>query len=446
MLSDHLVYLALGSNIGDRAGNIHTALRAINEYAAIETTSFLYETAAAYYTNQPTFLNAVCEVTTHLSPIDLLQAIEATMEKMGRERLIPNGPRVIDIDILLYDDLRFESPELIIPHPGIAERDFVLEPLCDVAGTMRHPILNTTFFDLWRKLGAANLQKVIPIGDVVLPWGGHEKTYVMGVLNSEASGTIDSLDKAVSTAERLVADGADLLEIDAHMILPHQVPTAVDVEIERIAPIIEAVTSAVDMPLSVNTYQYQIAQAAVEAGAQMINYRCNLQDPEQICTLVTNQWVPLVLTFNPKNNFCRGARYQLSTSSTYEHTYSQDNFVDAVRHELRQMRIVVKTDAVPRWLIVQNPGLSLMSEQHHVRQLIQNLAEITSTGYPLLVDPTRVQLIGPERCEEELIALSTLAAHNGASIVRTHSVKRVAKALQVTNALRTAINMEMVPE
>lgn len=440
MFSDHLVYLALGSNLGDRADNIHQALHAINEYAALETTSFLYETAAAYYTEQPSFLNAVCKATTHLSPTELLQAIEKTMEEMGRERTIPNGPRVIDIDILLYDELQFESPDLTIPHPAIAERDFVLEPLCDVAKTVRHPALNATFFDLWRKLGAANLKKVIPVGKKVLPWGSNQKSYLMGVLNNEDTLAINSADQAVSKAKKLVADGATFLDIDAHMTLPSQTPLPVDAEISRLTHIIEAVTSAVDTPISINTYKVQVAQAAVEAGAQWINYRCNLQHAEQICALVTSQSVPLVLTFNPKNNLCNGTRYHLSTTSAHEYTYAKDNFIEAVRHELRQMRIVVKTNVVPRWLIVQNPGLSLMNERQHVLQLIQNLNEIVRTGYPILVDPTRVRLHGQEKCEDEVIALSTLVAQQGASIVRTHNVKRVDNVLQITNALRTAGN------
>lgn len=440
MLNGHLVHLALGSNLGNRVGHIYTALNAINEYAAIETTSFLYETDAAFYTDQPNFLNAVCKATTHLSPMELLYAIEDTMDKMGRKRTIPNGPRVIDIDILLYEDLQFESPELIIPHPGIAERDFVLEPLCDVAKTARHPVLNSTFFDLWRRLGTPNLQKVMPVGDRVWPWNGSSKTYVMGVLNREKDLAIDSLEYAVSSAEQMVANGADLLDIDAHMTMPQQTPLTVEQEIGRIVPIVEAITRSVDVPVSVNTYQYRIAQAAVEAGAQFLNYRCNLQYAEQICSLIITKQVPLVLTYNPKNSRDYNSQSNLSTQSATEYTQTNGHFIDEVRHELRQMRIVAKANVVPRWLLIQNPGLSLMSELGEARQLMQNLNELVQTGYPILIDPSRSRLRCPDKCTEELIALTTVAALNGAMMIRTFDVKATNRALRITNELRQAQN------
>lgn len=358
MLSEHTVYLALGSNVGDRAGNIHRALHEITEYAAIETTSFLYETAPAFYIHQSCFLNAVCKVITHLSLEELLSAVEDTMATMGRERTIPNGPRVVDIDILLFDDLQFESPDLVIPHPGIAERDFVLEPLCDVAKTVCHPIYQKTMFDLWRELGAENLQKVVPMGDRVWPWGMEQKTYVMGVINRARDNAIDTLEEGVATATRLVNEGADLLEIDAHMVASLQTPLPIDAEISRLTPLVNAVKNAVSIPLSVNTYRFQVAEAAVEAGADMVNYRCNFQHAEQICALVTSSHTPLVLTNNPKNNLCFGSHYQLSTAPGYEHNHLRTEFVDTVRHELLQMRIVAKTHAVPKWLLLQNPGLA----------------------------------------------------------------------------------------
>lgn len=442
MLSEHIVYLALGSNIGNRVDNIHRALQEIAEFAAIETTSFLYETEPAFYTAQASFLNAVCKVITHLSPEELLDAVENTMAAMGRERTIPNGPRIIDIDILLFDDLQFESPDLVIPHPGIAERDFVLEPLCDVAKTVRHPVLNKTIFDLWRELGADNLQKVMPMGDRVWPWGAEQKTYVMGVLNRECDNAIDTLDEGVATAKRLVDEGADLLEIDAHMIAPMQTPLSIDAEISRAIPIIQAIKSAVDVPLSINTYQFQVAEAALMAGVDLINYRCNLQHAEQICTLTAGSQAPLVLTYNPKNNLCFGAYYQLSIGASYEHGDVQIGFVDAVRHELRQMRIVAKTHAVPKWLLVQNPGLSLMNERGHVIQLTKKLSEIARSGYPMLVDPTKIRLLGSEKQGEEIIALGTIAASAGASIVRTYDVASVVRGLQVTNTLRTCSTRE----
>src|SRR3954463_14591237 len=110
----HTVYLALGSNLGNRADNLHRTLKALAHYAKVEATSFLYETKAQYVTDSPDYLNAVCRVTTRLSPHELLAANEQIMYAMGRRRTAQYGtPRPIDIDILLYDDAQVQSADLI---------------------------------------------------------------------------------------------------------------------------------------------------------------------------------------------------------------------------------------------------------------------------------------------------------------------------------------------
>src|SRR5687768_7442788 len=141
MSNQHTVYLALGSNLGNRAAHLHTALQQMAAYAAVETTSFLYETPPAYVTDQPKFLNAVCRLTTSLNAHELLAALEETMKAMGRVRSLRYGPRIIDLDILFFDDLQIDTPDLTIPHPRLPERNFVLEPLCEVAPDLRHPLL-----------------------------------------------------------------------------------------------------------------------------------------------------------------------------------------------------------------------------------------------------------------------------------------------------------------
>ena len=133
----HRAYLALGSNLGNRAAHLQTALQAIRPYAHVEATSFLYETVPLYLTDQPKYLNAVCRFTTELGPLELLAALEATMKALGRVRTVRYGPRIIDLDILFYDDLVLETPELTLPHALLHERRFVLEPLSSAACPIR---------------------------------------------------------------------------------------------------------------------------------------------------------------------------------------------------------------------------------------------------------------------------------------------------------------------
>jgi 2-amino-4-hydroxy-6-hydroxymethyldihydropteridine diphosphokinase len=139
------VYLSLGSNLGDRAKNLEEATAALRK-AAINVTriSSTYETEPVDFTDQPWFLNIVLEAETELAPPALLQTLRGIEMKMGSRKLIAKGPRLIDMDILLYANEVIDAPELQIPHPRIHLRRFVLEPLAQIAPGVRHPILNMT--------------------------------------------------------------------------------------------------------------------------------------------------------------------------------------------------------------------------------------------------------------------------------------------------------------
>ena len=149
------VYLALGTNLGDRAGNLRRALAALPPAFTVEAVSPVYETEPMYVTAQPTFLNMVCRATTTLLPLEALQALKLLEAELGREPAIRFGPRLIDIDLLFYGDIVFDSPELILPHPRLHERAFVLVPLADIAPDFVHPVLKQTIASLRDQLGGA---------------------------------------------------------------------------------------------------------------------------------------------------------------------------------------------------------------------------------------------------------------------------------------------------
>jgi 2-amino-4-hydroxy-6-hydroxymethyldihydropteridine diphosphokinase len=134
-----VVYLALGSNLGDRQKNLKAALRALPPQVEITAVSRLYETAPAYVLDQPAFLNIVIEGRTELAPVELLAYLKMIEKQLGREETIRYGPRQIDLDIIFYDDLILKTPELEIPHPQMHERSFVLEPLAELAPDFVHP-------------------------------------------------------------------------------------------------------------------------------------------------------------------------------------------------------------------------------------------------------------------------------------------------------------------
>lgn len=349
------VYISLGSNQGNRIHYMHTALLWLqnihhpvvrdaigdvpeNAVLRLVDTGFMYESSPLYYTQQGAFLNTVVRFNTNLSPLLLLKLLKRVELSLGRRYdggYIRNGPRCIDLDIVLYDALSFKSHLLTIPHPRFQERGFVLQPLHDM---LTFPLVNTTgpfpsghlprAMEWWtqqeREAAAVNthishqyvidaynrwsedqkkremsgeengadiqvLKRVLPFStnpqvDTAWRWqdyaehasvGNSSAAYIMGILNltpDSFSGGLKFDDNPLQLASELVAAGADLIDVGGESTRPNAAFVDEAEELRRILPVITAIRKTFPhVLLSVDTYKPRVAEQAVQAGCHMIN-------------------------------------------------------------------------------------------------------------------------------------------------------------------------------
>ena len=479
----HTAYIALGSNIGNRDGYLHAALDSMSSYLTVVDTSHLYETVPMLVTEQPLFLNAVCKVTTHLAPSELLRAVKETEVSLGRMKSIRYGPRVIDLDILFFDDAVIDTPDLTIPHVAIPERDFVLAPLLDLDKELRHPRLQTTVLELWQRLQMPVPPRVLPLGERLWHWG--QGTKLMGILNiTPDSFSGDGLAQApnpvaaaLEQATQFVAAGADILDVGGYSTRPGHVHLRVEEEINRVVPVIGALSDALDVPLSIDTFRVEVAEAALDAGAVWLNdvsgMRSGFQagaagvgqkeEPPQptilrhaatnaMAGLSARRRVPLVLMDNraPLHN-CPPTADPQSQRPQHPLEPSNDIVVD-VRRELSVALDLARAEGVPRWHRIIDPGIGFGKTPAEHASLISRLDEFQELGFPLLFGCSRKgflgKMAGGAPVEDRLpatIAANVMAAERGAQIVRVHDVRENLQAIRVVDAILAGFSNQQLP-
>ncbi|KAJ1978041.1 trifunctional dihydropteroate synthetase [Dimargaris verticillata] len=466
----HYAWLALGSNQGSPAQQIHEALACLSQsqHTRVTNTSFLYCTPPMYRTDQAKFLNCACTVQTNLAPKALLVFLKSIEADMGRDLALAtqkrNGPRPIDLDILFYDRLVLTTDDLVIPHPRIAERLFVLFPLDDIAKDMEHPTLYKTCHQLLQlRLHTEpdhGIERVVPIRDQL--WSWDRKTYLMGILNCTPDSFSDggqwtNVSDAMAHAQGMVADGMDVLDIGGLSTRPNSEEIPVPEEIARIVPTIEALRQQAKLttPISVDTYHSAVAEAAVQAGADMINdITGGLRDP-RILQVAAQHRVPICLMHmrGDAKSMMSLTNYPSDTTDLPIHASGKSIsehrrcVVYAVAAELQACVRKALQAGIYRWNIIVDPGIGFAKTAAQDVELLRDLPRFTSKqsplpDFPVLVGTSRKKFIGkltdqpvPANRVYGTAATCAAAIAGGCNILRVHDVRAMRDVLRMSDSI-----------
>lgn len=457
MTAPHAVALALGSNLGDRMAALRAACVALAPFVRLGGLSPVYETAPAYVTDQPAFLNAVVLGTTALEPEILLATVKAIEREVGRQPTFRYGPRVLDIDILFYDSVRRDTPGLTLPHPRLAEREFVLRPLADVAPAWIHPVTGKTAGALLAALPNADpparalTESLLP-GPLPTPLAGPGgRPLVMGILNAtpdsfSGDGFMNSPDPVAAALERagaLLAEGVDLLDVGGESTRPGAAPVEEAEEIRRVIPVVAALHERwPTVPLSVDTTKTTVARDALAAGAVMINDVGGAKSDPALLRLAAERNAWLVRMDNASDPGRVDSDARLGTA--YRAREDGGDSVAAVAARLRVLAEIARAAGVRADRIILDPGLGFGKNVAANLRLIRDLDSAQVGGYPLLIGASRKSFIGkvldlgPEDRVEGSLVAHTLATLRGAAILRVHDVRATARAVRMATAFREA--------
>ncbi|KAK9909901.1 hypothetical protein WJX75_009211 [Coccomyxa subellipsoidea] len=430
----HSAALAVGANLGDRVSNIQEALRLLPAHdIQIVRQSRLYESAPAYVTDQPRFINAAVAVKTSLQPRQLLHALKKIEAELGREVGGQRwGPRPLDLDIIFYDCISCDEDGLQVPHPRWHERSFVQAPVADLyaagelgtdsaAGQMASPLeeLHARWAQAGgeRSLGGSDLGCVLPLPRIGMwPWQG--RSQVMGILNVTPDsfsdgGQLSSVEAAVAAARQMVAAGADMLDIGGQSTRPGADVLPAEVELQRVLPVIRALAedkALQGVPLSIDTFYANVAREAVAAGAHIVNDISGGSLDPDMHQEVARLGVPYILMH---------MRGDPRTMSSREHTTYSDVCADVGR-ALQASAEAAITSGIEPWRLILDPGIGFAKTAEGNWQLIAGLDRVRAQlkgpfhNAPLLVGPSRKGFLGKvtghEQAKDRDIASAAAAA------------------------------------
>jgi dihydropteroate synthase len=287
----------------------------------------------------------------------------------------------------------------------------------------------------------------LKIGHRTLDWG--RRTYVMGILNitpdsfsgdgllEEGTAGLGWLEQAVAQARRFVAAGVDILDVGGESTRPGSEPVSADEELRRVLPVIQAL-AGLDVLISVDTYKAVVAEAALEAGAQLVNDVWGLRADQEHARTVARWGAPVILMHNRSSWVHAEIREKLGGRYV---GVSYDNLIEDIRRELMESVELAKAAGIPEERIILDPGIGFGKTVSQNLELLNRLDEIRSLGYPVLLGPSRKSFIGytldlpPEQRLEGTAAAVAVGIVRGADIIRVHDVEFMVRVARMTDAI-----------
>lgn len=284
--------------------------------------------------------------------------------------------------------------------------------------------LNKASLSKWREAKGGASLGVTRCGSTTFRWG--ERTYVMGVVNvspdSFSGDGLGTVDAAVAQAQRFVADGVDIIDIGGESTRPGSAPVSVEEELRRVIPVLERLANETAVPLSVDTYKFEVARQALDAGAQMINDIWGLKKQPRLAELAADRGVPVILMSNQRDKPRR-------------------NIVNAVISDLKRAIDLALEAGVPWENIIVDPGIGFGKTLEQNLELVRRLDELKALGRPILLGTSRKSMIGLvldlplEQRLEGTGASIAIGIAKGADMVRVHDVREMMRICRMSDAI-----------
>lgn len=423
-----MIVIALGANLPSSFGSPRETIR--NTIAEINRVGIkvlyqspVYLTAPVPISDQPWYHNAVIGVSTDRSPHELLRTLQVIENNFGRIRTERNAPRIIDLDIVTYHNFVQSQDDLILPHPRMDERAFVLYPLRDIAPRWIHPV---------RKKTVQELIDDLPSGQDIQK---QNRPLVMGIVNVTPDsfsdgGQFETTASAIQHGLQLIGEGADILDVGGESTRPTSVVILPDQEQQRIIPVIEGLRNSGAL-ISTDTRNASTMAAALKAGAGMINDISALTHDEnsihvlkesdcRIC-LMHMQGTPQTMQINP--------RYDDVVTDVYQ--YLEERIEFCLSHGISPDRLIIDV------------GIGFGKTLDHTLALLRDLPRFHDLGADILLGVSRKSFIericereipAPDRMAGSLAALIP-ACRNNLQIVRVHDVAATRQFIDVVQKI-----------